>query len=458
MELTAAEGKAAMLAEQLPGIVTLAGDPDWDEARLSFNLLVDQRPVAVVRPRSAEEAAAAVNAIRDAGLRVSAQGSSHNIELLGPLADTVIVRLDRMKGVEIDPEARSARVEAGARWWDVTPKAAEHGLAAMHGSSPEVNVVGYALGGGLSWMCRNRGMLAHHVTGFDVVTADGRLVHASADSEPDLFWALRGGGGSFGLVTAIEFDLFPVESFYAGVMFFEFERAAEVLKAWHEWVPSAPEEMMSVGRLMQFPPLEIIPEPVRGKSFTLLQFIYAGPESEGAELVAPLRELGPQMDTVASVPPDGLGELHMDPVDPVPYLSDHMLLGDFPAETLDELDAAAGAGSGSALLSVELRALGGALGRPAADCGALASLNGSYLMFAVGAVMAPEMAEAVKTSLEKVNGVFSPYDAGRYFSFTEQPVDLEMIFPAETVARMREVKAAYDPNGLFRANHSVEPG
>jgi FAD/FMN-containing dehydrogenase len=327
----------------------------------------------------------------------------------------------------------------------------------MHGSSPEVNVVGYALGGGLSWMCRKNGMLVDHITAFDVVTADGRIVRADAESEPDLFWALRGGGGSFGLVTAVEFGLFPVESFYAGSLFFEFERAAEVLKAWREWLPSAPEETMSVGRLMQFPPLEIIPEPVRGKSFTILELIHMGAEDEGAELIAPLRELGPQMDTVASVPPDGLAELHMDPVEPVPYLSDHMLLGDFPAETLDHLAAVAGAGSGSALLSVELRALGGALGRAEAGCGALASLNGSYLMFAVGAVMEPEMVEPVTESLKRVNEVFSEWDAGRYFSFTEHSVDLEQIFPAETVARLREVKAAYDPGGVFRANHPVVP-
>jgi FAD/FMN-containing dehydrogenase len=362
-----------------------------------------------------------------------------------------------MAGVEIDAERRSARVEAGARWWDVTPKAAEHGLAALHGSSPEVNVVGYALGGGLSWMCRKHGMLVHHITAFEVVTADGRIVRADAESEPDLFWALRGGGGSFGLVTAVEFDLFPVDSFYAGVLFFEYERAAEVLKAWREWSASVPEEMMSVGRLMQFPPLELVPEPVRGKSFTLLQFIYTGDEAEGAELIAPLRELGPVMDTVGMVPPDGLAELHMDPVEPVPYLSDHMLLGELPAEAIDELDRVAGADSNSPLLSIELRTLGGALARRAESPCALASLNGSYLMFAVGAVMAPEMAEPIKATLAKVNEVFAPHDAGRYFSFTEVPVDLERIFPAETVARLREVKRAYDPDDLFRANHQVTP-
>ncbi len=388
---------ASTLRDRFGDAVITPADDGWDAARQAFNVLIDQSPEAVALPSSAAETAAIVTAARELGLRIAPQGSAHNPAPLGSLEGTVLIKLERMKAVEINAAERRARVEAGARWWDVTPQASELGLAALHGSSPEINVVGYSLGGGIGWLTRKHGLQSNAVTAIELVTADGAERRVDADNEPDLFWALRGGGGNFGVVTAIEFELLPIPELYAGVLFFEFERTGEILHAWHEWTAGAPDEVTSVGRVMQFPELELVPEPMRGKSFGVVEAIFIGDEDDGRELIAPLRDLGPQMDTFAMVPPAGLAELHMDPVDPIPYRTAHSLVGELPAKAIDDLVAVTGPGSGSPLLTVELRHGGGALARAEAGHGALATLPGSYAMLAVGAVMEPEMAPAVES-------------------------------------------------------------
>src|SRR5205823_5583506 len=286
----------------------------------------------------------------------------------GDLGDTVLLKTSRMRRVEIDAETQTARVEAGVIWIEVVEAAAEHGLAALAGSSPDVGVVGYTLGGGLSWLARKYGFAANQVTAVELVTADGRFVRADRENEPDLFWAVRGGGGSFGVVTALEFRLYPLTEVYAGVLFWPVERATEVLNAWREWIETVPDELTSVGRILQLPPLPDIPEPLRGRSFVVVETIYAGGEEEGVALNAPLRALEPELDTVAIVPMEALSHLHMDPEFPVPGAGEGMLLEELDPEAIDALvDSAVG----SSLLSVEVRHLGGAVGRPSPLHGAL---------------------------------------------------------------------------------------
>src|SRR6476661_717268 len=234
--------------------LVLPHEPGWNEARLAWNLAVDQQPAAVALPESAEDVAAVVRWARSRGLRVAPQGTGHNAAAMGSLAHTVLVKTERMRGVEIDAERRIARVEAGVVWEEVTHAAAEHGLAALAGSSPDVGVVGYTLGGGLSWLGRRYGLASSNVLAVEIVTADGSIRRIDAESDPDLFWAVRGGGGSFGAVTAIEFALFPVAEVYAGVMLWPIERASEILHAWREWTAEMPDEMTTVGRLLQLPP------------------------------------------------------------------------------------------------------------------------------------------------------------------------------------------------------------
>jgi hypothetical protein len=374
---------------------------------------------------------------------------------MGPLDDTVLVRTDGLNAVEIDREGLSARVGAGALWAEVVPKASELGLAALHGSAPNIGVGGYSLGGGVGWYARKHGLACNRVTAVELVSADGELRRVDADSDPDLFWALRGGGGSFGVVTTLEFDLLELPEVFAGALFFPVDRAGEVLHAWHEWTATVPEEVTSVGRIMNFPPIPEIPEPFRGQSFAVIEAIYCGPEAEAGELLAPLRGLDPIMDTIAAQPPAGIADLHMDPPEPAPYTADGLMTGELPPEAIDAVLDAVGPGSGSQLVSVEIRHCGGALGRPAEGGGALAQLPGAFLTFAVGIVPVPEALEPNRAWVDAFTTALAPYDSGRYLNFCEERFDLAKAFPAETIKRLCEVKERYDPQNLFRANHPV---
>src|SRR3954471_12329016 len=195
------------LRARCSGIVVTPADQAWDVSRQAWNLAVDQRPAAGVFPADDAGVVPLVNSAREAGLRVAPQGTGHNARPLGDLSNTILVKTSGMTGVEVDAANRRARVRAGALWQDVMPVAASHGLAALGGSSPDVGVVGYSLGGGIGWLARKYGMQTNAITAVEVVTADGSLVRDDRDSEPELFWALRGGGGNFGIVTALEFEL-----------------------------------------------------------------------------------------------------------------------------------------------------------------------------------------------------------------------------------------------------------
>jgi hypothetical protein len=454
---SAAPGVAG-LQSRIAGQVVTASDPGWDEARLAWNLAVDQRPAAVVLAESATDILETVRFARDNGYRIAPQGTGHGASALSLETDTILVKTARMRGVSVDAGARRARAEAGAWWLDVCEPAAEHGLVPLHGSSPDVGVVGYTLGGGMGWLARSHGLATNSVLAVELVTADGRLVRADAENEADLFWAVRGGGGSFGVVTAIEFALYPLTEIYAGTLFFAADRGGEVLHAWRDWVDTVPEEVTSVGRYLTFPPIPDVPEPLRGRAFVVVELAYQGGEADGNALVAPLRALQPEMDTTALGPASVLRMLHMDPPKPVPGSGDGMLLADAPAEAIDAMVAVAGPGSGSPLLSVELRHLGGELARPKAGNGALASLDAGFAMFAIGITATPEQAAAVDGHVDVVKDALARWAAGSdYMNFVERPAGSARLFPETTYGRLRRIKAEADPAGLFVANHPIAP-
>jgi hypothetical protein len=447
----------------LAGRVSTASDADWDSARQAFNLAVDQRPAAVVLPANERDVTAVVRFAREHDFRVAPQSTGHNAIPLGSLDGSLLLKTTEMGGadgkrVEIDAEARSARVLAGTTWGDVVEAAAGHGLAALHGSSGTVGVVGYSLGGGIGWYARKQGLQTNSVTAIELVTADGETVRADHDTEPELFWALRGGGGNFGVVIAMEFELYPVTEVYAGMMLFDWERSAEVLHAWNELLPSLPDELTSLARILQVPDLEQIPEIVRGGKFAAFEAAFLGSEADGAELVKPLRDLGPDIDTFGMVPAPALSFLHMDPPEPVPGVSGHGLYEELPSEAIDALVEVAGPGSGSPLVSVELRHTGGALARSGPDHGALASLDGSLCMYAVG--MAPDAAAAapLEAQIEQAKGVLKRHHAGATLNFTEQQADLADVFPDDSYRRLQKLRGELDPDSLFKANHEVKPG
>jgi FAD/FMN-containing dehydrogenase len=437
--------------------VVLPEHPNWNEARLAWNLAVDQQPAAVVFPESAEDVMAAVELSRAFGLRVTAQGTGHNAAPLGPLQDTVLVKTERMRGVEIDAEARIARVDAGVRSLELVEAAAQHGLAPLAGSSPDVGVVGYTLGGGLSWFGRKYGLAASHVHAIELVTADGRLVRADGEHERDLFWALRGGGGSFGIVTALELRLIPVSEAYAGMLWWPIERDSEVLHTWAELTRhELPDELTTVGRYLRLPPLPEIPEPVRGKSFVVVEVIHLGEPERADELLAPLRALGPVMDTIQRMATPALSHMHMDPEHPVPATGEGLLLRTLPPDAIDEIIRTAGAASPSTLVSLEVRQLGGELARAHPDNGALAAVGADYSLYAVGIAPTPDAATRVRANLQVVSDCLSPWAAKQtYLNFAETRRDPQSLWPETVRHRLRRIKATVDPDDLIRSNQPV---
>ena len=438
----------------LVGELVVPGDENWDEARLAWNLAVDQRPAAVAIPENVHDVIEIVSWAREMGLRIAPQGTGHNASAMGDLRGTVLVKMHKLRGVAVDPAARIVRAEAGTLWIEVVEAAAEHGLAALAGSSPDVGVVGYTLGGGLSFLARKYGIGANQVTAVEVVTADGELRRVDRDNDPDLFWALRGGGGNFGVVTAIEFRVFPLTSVYAGHLWFPVERSAEILRAWRTWTDGVPEEMTSVGRILQFPPIPEIPEPMRGNSYVIVEGIWAGEDAAAADAwLEPLRALGPVMDTFAVMPLPGLSHVHMDPEQPVPGLGDGGMLDDLTDEAIDAMVEAV---VGKPILSAEVRHLGGAVARPRAEHGALSAFDAPFITFAVGMLPVPELRPALEAAVHGYMDALEPWASGHtYLNFAEGRRDPKTLWTEAAYRRLRRIKDAYDPENVIRSNHPL---
>ena len=441
----------------LTGDIVTPDHAEWDIARRAWNLAVDQRPALVAFPADAADVQSLIEYAIRTGLKVAPQGTGHNAAALGALDDTILLSTQRMRGVEIDPEARTARVQAGTLWLEVTEAATPHGLFPLSGSSPDVGVVGYTLGGGLSWLARRHGLAANAVTAIELVTPDAQLVRATADVHPDLFWALRGGGGNFGVVTAMEFELFPYGEVFAGMMLWPYERHAEVLHAWHALTETAPEELTTALRIMHFPPLPELPPFLSGRSVVVIDGAYAGSADEGAAAIAALRALEPEMDTFAPSSPAVLSRIHMDPEEPIPYRGDGAVLGTLDAAALDAF--AAGIQPGSPVLFSELRHVGGAVGRVPAGGGAAGCIRGGYLLFSVGLAMSPEMAAGVATGQAALIAGMEPWATDKgYLNFVERPTDAATLYDDDDYARLRAIRAAVDPAGRMVGNHPIPAG
>jgi hypothetical protein len=451
----------AVLAALATTILT-PGDPGWDDARRAWNLAVDQHPAAVALPTSAQEVAEVVRFAREHGLRIAAQGTGHNAAPLGSLADTILVKTAAMRQVSIDPDARIARAEAGAVWLDVVGAAASYGLAALAGSSPDVGVVGYTIGGGMSWLGRAYGLSANNVEAIEIVTADGRLARADACTEPDLFWALRGGGGSFGVVTAIELRLFPITEVYAGLLWWPAEPggepATDVLQAWRELTQCGlPDEFTTSARLMNFPPISDLPEHLRGRSFVVIDVIHLGEPAEADRLLTPLRALRPVADTIQMIPARALSHLHMDPEQPTAGAGDGLMLATLPVAAIETIIRVA-EGHAGRLLAVELRHVGGEMRRARPHNGALAAVDAEYALFAVGMAPSPQAAAAAARSVAAVRTALSPWAARQmYLNLAETGRDPGCFWTPQAYDRLRRIKAEIDPDNLIRSNHPVPP-
>ncbi len=437
------------------GRVATSGDADWDEVRQAWNLAADQQPAAVAFVESADDVSKAVLFAGENDLRVAGQGTGHGAVAMGTLEDTILVKTERMRGVEVGDG--TARVEAGVLAEEIGGAAHEKGMSFLPGTSPNVGVTGYTVGGGLSWLGRKFGWACNNVNSIEVVTADGEPRTVDSTSEPDLFWALRGGGGGYAIVTALHVNLFPVAEAYAGGLLFPPDVTEAGLRRYRDWTAEAPDEVGSMIRMLNLPPIPDIPEEIRGKKWLAITACCIGSREEGEKLIAPLREIGdPAMDSFGQVPAPALTRIAMDPEPPVPGLGHHATINELPDEAIDAFVATAGPETDSPLLLAELRHLGGALRRAPENAGALDKLDAEYVMLALGMLMDPALREPIEGQLDKLLDALGPWAAdGGYFNYAERPCDVEAILPEETCKRLSHVKKSWDPHNRIVANHLV---
>ncbi|MFG1753483.1 FAD-binding oxidoreductase [Streptosporangium sandarakinum] len=439
------------LRRTVRGRVLVAGDEGFEQAGKAWNLSVDQRVRAVVEAEDADDVAALAAHAHRVGLSVAAQPSGHGAS--GDTDGVILLRTRRLGGVEVRPERRTARVGAGVAWGEVLSATSPHGLTGLAGSSPAPNVVGYTLGGGLSWFSRRYGFAADSVRAFEVVDVEGRRGTVTADSDAELFWALRGGGGDFALVTAIEFDLHPAPALYGGRVMWPVERAPEVLAAFREITEDAPEELTVWFQLLNLPPLPELPEFLRSRSVVTVDTTFLGEEGEARALLRRLDEIdGSIIDSRGTLPVAELGGICAEPTAPSHSLARGELL-----TALDDTVAGALLAEPTAPLAVvQLRHLGGALARPAEGGGACGHFAEPYILGLIGVVPAPELVPAVADRQEAIVARLARYVSGRKpFTYLGKGERAAAAFPDDALARLRDVKRARDPRGVFRSNHPV---
>jgi FAD/FMN-containing dehydrogenase len=442
------------------GTLFYPGDPGWDEARTPWVVNVDQQPAAIVLVRSVEDVSAVVTSARRNGLKVMAQSTGHGAMPVGSLSRTILVRTAALNDVRVNRAERTVWAGSGAQWQAVSGAAAEHGLAVQAGSAPDVGIAGFLLSGGISWLSRSRGLAVNDVVRLQVVGADGIPRTVDHDHDPELFWALRGGGGEFGVVTHFELRLHLLPTMSAGTLFFPMSRAGEVLHAWRRWTRTVSNRTMCCGRLLQFPPLPELPElpePLRGRAFAAVEVAHQGDLAELNAAMAPLLDLEPELDTIADIPTADMFALHMDPPGPTPARANGMLLNDLPPAAIDALVACAGYGSGSPLVSVELRQLGAAIAERPLKAGAVGHFEAGFLMFALGVTPDAAAAAKVDAHVQLVEQALLPWAASiHYANFDERSRGGRTRFhDRATLERLRAVKAQVDPTGVFTGTHPL---
>ncbi|MGI5238526.1 FAD-binding oxidoreductase [Dactylosporangium sp. CA-139066] len=437
----------------IAGPVFVPGDEGFAAEIAAWNVATTHEPLVVVGATGPQDVAAAVRWAGTQGLPVFVQATGHGA--VRPATGGVLITTSRMRDVSVDPLTRRARAAAGVRWSQVIEAAAPHGLAPLNGSSSQVGVVGYTLGGGAGPLGRRFGFAADHVRSIEIVTADGALRTIDADREADLFWAVRGGKGNFGIVTAIEFDLFEVDGFWGGGIYFPGTHAAELLHAYRTWSAGLPEEMSTSVALLRLPPLPELPEPLRGAFVVHLRVAYLGSDEDGAALLAPMRAVAPALiDDVSRLPYAAVDAVHRDPVDPMPSRERGVLLGELTAATVDRVLDAAGPAVDVPLAMVELRHLGGAFARTPAVPNAVSGRGAQYSLFAIGLGL-PDLVPVVDAAIDRVLTVDRLPSGLLNFSGEAAPEALLANWAPADRDRLLRVKHAYDPTNVFCGGQAI---
>ncbi|MDN4518659.1 MULTISPECIES: FAD-binding oxidoreductase [Mycolicibacterium] len=444
-----------ILREEVATPVALPGEPGYERC-VPWNVAAPVTPAAVVLATSAEDVAGTVRFAAAHGFTVTVQATGHGAVGVG--ADTILVLTAAMKHCEVDSLNRTARVGAGARWQDVIDVAAPHGLAPLCGSSPGVGVVGFLTGGGIGPLVRTVGLSSDYVRAFDVVTGEGRLLRATPDENADLFWGLRGGKATLGIVTAVEIDLPPIPEFYGGAVYFDGADTAAVLHAWRSWSVELPETVNTSIAVQQLPPLSGVPEPLAGRMTVAVRYTAVGDFAEAERLLAPMRAVAtPVMDTVGVLPYAAIGAVHADPVDPMPTNEDQALLSELPAEAVDALLAVAGPGSGSPQVIVDLRLLGGALAREPQHRSAFCHRDAAFSLAVIGAPT-PENAAMVAEHARAVTGAVAPWATGGQmpnFAPSYDPARPARAYAPDTLHWLAALADRYDPSRVLATGQVV---
>ena len=435
------------------GEVMTPDDPGYDQARMNWNVNVDQYPAVIVAARNTNDVVQAVRFAIAHKLQIAVKSTGHGA--LVPINDGLLLVTSQMTAVEIDADNQTARAEAGAKWGMVLQPAQQFGLAPLLGSSPEVGVIGYTLGGGMGWLARKYGMAVDSVISFEIVTPAGELVQASATENSDLYWALRGGGGNFGVVVAMTMRLYPVATVYAGNLYYPISLAREVYQRYREWVKTAPYELTSSVVMMNYPPLPQLPDVLRGQTYIQVRGCYTGPVEDGESLLSFWRDWQtPVLDDFKARPFSEAALISNDPVDPMPAAVSGGWLREIDDTVIDALIESVPPTDGPPLLVfAEIRHAGGAIKGLNRTETAFSLRDADFLLEMISVTPTPEAHTAV---LQYTNGIkqriASALTGGIYMNFTdgaEARADAPKGYTAEAYTRLQQVKAAYDPDNRF---------
>ncbi|MEV6561726.1 FAD-binding oxidoreductase [Nocardia sp. NPDC051756] len=444
---------AENLTDTFTGPVFRPGDAGYDEEIAGFQTAYAHRPALVVGAVHAEDVRAAVEYAARQGLPVAVQATGHGLSVAAD--GGVLISTRRMTTLEIDPAARTARIGAGVRAGALVEAAAAHGLAPLNGSSPSVGVIGYLLGGGIGLLAREFGYAAEHVRAIELVTADGRVRRLVPGDE--LFGAVLGSGGNFGVVTALELGLLPIAEVYGGQLMFDTPLVEQALEVWKQWTTTVPDELTSTVAMLAFPDIPQVPAPLRGRYVASFRIAFNGSAEEGERLVAPLRAVGDRLkDDLRTMPYTESHTIHSDPDHPHAYAATNALLSGLDGETLSALLAAAGPDSGAGAV-VDIRHLGGALSTPSRTGTVVDHRDAAYV---VRIITDPDDDTAAK---DKIRTALAPWTIGHSLNFLygagadADEAQTRAGYAADTYPRLAELKAKYDPRNMFRFNRNIRP-
>jgi FAD/FMN-containing dehydrogenase len=448
------------LREHVRGEVIGPDDEGYEEARKVYNAMIDRRPGVVVRCANAGDVIAAVNFARENQLALAVRGGGHSVPGFGTCDDGVVIDFSRMRGVRVDPATRTARAEGGATWGDFNAATNAFGLATTGGIISTTGAAGLTLGGGIGYLDRGFGLSCDNLVSADVVTADGHFVVASEHENEDLFWALRGGGGNFGVVTSLEFRLHPVKDIYGGPMFFELEHAGDLLRFYREFISDAPEELGGFPAFQIAPPLPFIPEDRHGDTFVAFVACWAGPLDQGEKAIKPIREVAPIVaEFVGPMPYPALNSA-FDAL--VPPGLQHYWKANFVTELTDEAIAAHlehGPKVPAVNSTVHIYPINGACHRVAPEATAFAYRDANFATVIAGMWPDPAHNEANIAWVRDYYDATAPYsEEGGYINFmAEDDQDRIKANYRGNYERLVEVKRKYDPDNLFHLNQNIKP-